>query len=111
MNNSSDNKRLAEAVENLATTITEIIEKKIRNMAEATSVGAPSFGGIHTLTPTQGWVGKKEAAAHLKISTRSLDNWMKKGLIPYIRIGGRVRLKLSEVDEAINRRLKVQARY
>jgi excisionase family DNA binding protein len=106
----SDDKRLAEAVENLAATITEIIEWKIRTRAEAAKPIEPKTSGIDRLTPSQGWVGKKEAAAHLKISLRSLGNWMKKGLIPYIRIGRGVRLKLSEIDEAMNRRVRVEAR-
>lgn len=55
--------------------------------------------------------GKKETAAHLKISLRTLNEWMKKGFIPYIRIGRGLRFKLSEVDEAKKRRLGVEARY
>ena len=111
MNDKSDTKRLAEAVANIATTITEIIELKIKELAEAAKAEEPLCGGMSRLTSAEGWVGKKAAAEHLKISVRSVDNWMKKGLIPYIRIGRGVRIKLSEVDEMLNRRLKVEARY
>jgi len=111
MNNTSDTKRLAEAVANIATTIAEIIEAKIRAAATGADATGLVHGRIDMLTPAEGWAGKKHAAAHLKISLRTLDNWMKKGVIPYIRIGRGVRLKLSEVDEAMKRRLGVVSRY
>ena len=63
------------------------------------------------LTPADGWVGKKEMAEHLKISQATLHGWMKKGTIPYVRLGRSVRFKLSQVDEAVNRRFKVEVRY
>ncbi len=55
----------------------------------------------------EGWVKKADCAKHLNISLRTLNNWMGKGVIPYIRLGERrVFFKLSEVDEAVNRRFK-----
>jgi len=41
MRNNSNDKRLAEAVEDLATTITEIIESKIRVILEAAKAAEP----------------------------------------------------------------------
>lgn len=96
---------------NIATTITEIIELKIKELGEAAKVGASVYGGIDGFTAAEGWVGKKDTAAHLKISLRTLNEWMKKGFIPYIRIGRGLRFKLSEVDEAMKRRLGAEARY
>jgi excisionase family DNA binding protein len=41
---------------------------------------------------------KKEMAAHLRVTERTVENWMVKGL-PYYRLGSRrTRFKLSEVD-------------
>src|SRR5262245_26327758 len=97
MQNQSDTERLAEAVANIATTITDIIEAKIRAGAKPSE---SVCGEINRLTWAEGWVGKKEAAQHLSISQRTVDNWMRKGLLPYIRLGRAVRFKLSEVDEA-----------
>lgn len=111
MNYASDTKRLAEAVANIATTIAGITEVKVREALAGAKAAASIEGGINLLTAAEGWVGKKEAAAHLKISLRTLDNRMKKGVIPHIRIGRGVRFKLSEVDEAIKRRLGVSGRY
>ena len=111
MSNTSDTKRLAEAVANIATTITEIIELKIRELTEATKAAEPVHGGINMLSRADGWVGKKEAAEHLKIGQSTLSNWIRKELIPYVRLGRSVRFKLSQVDEAMNRRLRGMGGY
>lgn len=111
MNYASDTKRLAEAVANIATTIAQIIEVKVREALAGAQAAASKLDGINMLTAAEAWVGKKEAAAHLKISLRTLNSWMKKGVIPHMRIGRGVRFKLSEVDEAMKRRLGVSGRY
>jgi excisionase family DNA binding protein len=112
MSNTSHTKRLAEAVANIVTTIAEIIEVKIREVkAAGPNAAGPVSRGINTLTPAEGWVGKKEAAKHFNVSQRTLHNWMKKGVIPYVRIGRNVRFKLSDADEALKRRLGVAGRY
>lgn len=111
MNDTSDTKRLAEAVANVATTITGIIELKIRELAEAAKAGETVSSGNSRLTPVEGWASRHETAEHLKISQRTLFGWMKKGMIPYVKIGRGVRFRLSEVDEALKRRLGVEARY
>jgi len=49
-------------------------------------------------------------AEHFKISVRTADNWMKRGLLPYIRIGKNVRFKLSEAEEKLNRNFKILGR-
>jgi hypothetical protein len=110
MNDKTETKRLAEAAANLAATITEIIDLKLRALIESRTA-TPECGGINRLTPAEGWVSKKAAAAHLKITPRTLDNWMKRGLVPYVHIGRNVRFKLNDVDETLNRRLRMGARF
>jgi excisionase family DNA binding protein len=110
MNGTSESKRLAEAVANLASTITELIDLKLRQSAGSAKPGDPPPDATSVFSRAEGWVGKKETAEHLGFSQRTVDNWMKNGLIPYIKIGKVVRFKLSEVDEAINRRLKIRCR-
>ena len=112
MRNTSDIQRLAEAVANIATTITEIIESRIRETAAGAKAAEAAHGGINMLTPAEGWVGKKQAAEHFNVSPRTFFySWMKIGVIPYVRIGRSVRFKLSAVDEAMKRRLEVVTRY
>jgi excisionase family DNA binding protein len=48
-------------------------------------------------------VGKSSIARLNSVSTRTVENWMKKGLIPYTKIGGVVRFDLAKVDAALAR--------
>ena len=109
MNDKSDAKRLAEAVANLAATITEIIDSKVRQLADSAKAGEPVPGGIDKLSPAEGWASVQVVVGHLGISRRTLNTWMAKGFIPYVRIGRRILFKLSSVDEAMKRRLGVNA--
>jgi len=105
MSNQTESEKLAYAVAALAGTILEIINEKFKVSIEA-HAGMQPESALFTVksTPSEGWVSKKELAKHFNISLRTVDNWIKKGLIPHIRMGSRrLRFKLSEVDEAINR--------
>jgi excisionase family DNA binding protein len=103
MNNSVDAKTLGRAVESLASAIIEIIESRLRHFAEERKLlRADDFDTQRT--ESEGWVDQKAAAKHLKISRRTLYDWMQKGVIPYVRLGRSVRFRLSDVDEAMKRR-------
>ena len=44
---------------------------------------------------------KWELAPKLRISKRSLDNWMKRGWLPYIKLGRSVRFRWRDVVEQL----------
>jgi excisionase family DNA binding protein len=46
---------------------------------------------------------EQEASTYLRVCRRSLYNWRKAGLIPYIKLGKAVRFRANEVEAAINR--------
>jgi excisionase family DNA binding protein len=46
---------------------------------------------------------EQEASTYLRVCRRSLYNWSKDGLIPYIRLGKAVRFRINEVEAALNR--------
>lgn len=52
---------------------------------------------------TDGLLNKGEVAARLRIGRRSVDNWMRKGLLPYLRLGKVIRFRwpdvLAKLDE------------
>lgn len=52
-------------------------------------------------------VSKKAAAAHCSVTTRTVDQWMSEGRLPYYKIGRTVRFRLSEVDVALNETCRV----
>jgi excisionase family DNA binding protein len=49
-----------------------------------------------------GLLRKKELAQQLAISKRTLDVWMQKGRIPFLKVGRSVRFRLSDVLEKLS---------
>lgn len=47
--------------------------------------------------PPEPWYTKRELAAHLKVSTRTIDRLR----LPFTRVGGQNRYRLSEVEAAL----------
>ena len=45
---------------------------------------------------------KKELAPHLRVGPRTLDEWMRKGRVPFLKIGKTVRFRLADVLEKLN---------
>lgn len=52
---------------------------------------------------TDGLLSKKEVAARLRISPRTLDLWMRKKRIPFLKIGKTVRFRFPDVLEKLSR--------
>ena len=48
------------------------------------------------------WSSLEEIAEHLGVSKDTIRNWIKKGVIPYRRIGKLYKFKISEVDEWVD---------
>jgi excisionase family DNA binding protein len=46
---------------------------------------------------------ENEVSTYLHVCRRSLFNWRKAGLIPYIKLGKSVRFRVNEVEAALNR--------
>ena len=44
------------------------------------------------------WSSLEEIAEHLGVSKDTIRNWIKKGVIPYRRIGKQYKFRVSEVD-------------
>ena len=61
------------------------------------SITSPPKTAHHALMTEQ------EASTYLRVCRRSLYNWRKAGLIPYIKLGKAVRFRINEVEAAINR--------
>ena len=56
------------------------------------------------------WVTREGIAAHLSVDPRTIDRWVRGGLIPFIKIGtGRnspIRFRRSAVDEAVSKGIR-----
>ena len=46
---------------------------------------------------------KQEIAVHFGVTTRTIDDWMKSGLLPYWKIGRLVRFDLPAVQARLNK--------
>ena len=91
MSDISDTKRLADAINALALTMTEIMTERLR---AATDLQEHKIAN-KMIDPM---LNKRELAARMRFSVRAVDNWMKRGLIPYLKIGRSVRFRWSEVE-------------
>lgn len=49
------------------------------------------------------WLTKKEAATYLRLSVRSVETLIKKGLLKSHKIGGAIRLHVDEIDDCVKR--------
>ena len=58
----------------------------------------------------ESWVTRELIAANLSVNPRTIDRWVRGGLIPHIKIGrGRncsIRFRRSAVDEAVSRGIR-----
>lgn len=49
------------------------------------------------------WLSKREAAAHLSVTTRCLTNWQRDRGLPFRQVGGVNLYRRSELDEWVER--------
>jgi excisionase family DNA binding protein len=57
--------------------------------------------------PAEEFITKVEVARRLKKQIRTIDNWMKAGLLPYYKIGRSVNFKWSEVEAHLGENCRV----
>jgi|ERR1043166_1143389 excisionase family DNA binding protein len=84
-------KQLSDAVACLAATITQLIDDQVKAIHERENKQ-------HVLEEVIS-LNKKEVGKMLGIAPRTIDRWMKRGLLPYYKIGRIVRFKLREVQK------------
>ena len=84
-----------------------ILTHNVRTMNSSEPLHAPSSGGI----PHSNVIRKQELAKRLAVSTRTIDNWMAKRLIPYIQISPRFYLyEYDAVLAALKKHYQVDSR-
>ena len=64
-------------------------------------------GGGAAERPVEGFIDKVEVAKRLDKKLRTVDNWMRRGLLPYYKIGRSVSFKWSEVETHLGQNCRV----
>jgi excisionase family DNA binding protein len=57
--------------------------------------------------PVEEFINKSEVARRLGRTLRTIDNWMRRGLLPYFKIGRSVSFKWSDVESHLARTCRV----
>jgi excisionase family DNA binding protein len=57
--------------------------------------------------PTEGFIRKPEVARRLGKKTRTIDNWMRRGLLPYVKAGRSVLFKWEDVEAHLQTKFRV----
>jgi excisionase family DNA binding protein len=111
-------KRLSNAVSGLALTIAEIIQEQVRVLVAAQQDRLNILVDQHERElklrieqhVAEPFLTKKEVAKLLGVTPRGLDNWMKRGLLPYHKIGRTVRFKAKDVERYLDDTCRIQRR-
>jgi hypothetical protein len=56
---------------------------------------------------TEPFIGKVEAARRIGCGVRTLDAWMKRGIVPFYKISKKVAFKWSEIQAVLERNCRV----
>jgi excisionase family DNA binding protein len=56
------------------------------------------------------FINKGEVARRLQKKLRTVDNWMRQGILPYYKIGRSVSFKWSEIEAALMKHCRVSTR-
>ncbi|MCP5525161.1 MAG: helix-turn-helix domain-containing protein [Verrucomicrobiales bacterium] len=55
------------------------------------------------------FLDRQEVARRFQIGSRDLAEWLKNGVLPHFRIGGKIRFRWSEIEDHLNRHCRVPA--
>jgi hypothetical protein len=93
--------RLTKAIANVASVLSQTVAIEIQKNLPARAGEQPA----HFASTTPGWMGKKELAAHLGVSVRTIDNLVARRQVPFVRLSQRcLRFPPSVVDEELKRK-------
>ena len=75
--------------------------------ALASEVKGSELATSQSPAPPEGFIDKSEIARRLNKTIRTVDNWMKRGLLPYYKIGRSVVFKWSDVETHLKANCRV----
>lgn len=63
--------------------------------------------GVPVSAPVEPFIDKPEVGKRLAMRPRTVDDWMKRGLLPYYKVGRSVRFKWSEIETHLGQTCRV----
>jgi excisionase family DNA binding protein len=97
MTTQSDERELAAAIEALATVMTRVLDRRVRQFEEETKQRLQEVWG----TMANPMLTKKDVAARIGVHVRTIDCWMSRRVLPYIKVGRAVRFRWAEVEKSL----------
>ena len=61
---------------------------------------------LHPETPARLALSSREAATTLGVSERTLFSWTASGLLPRVKIGGRVMFRVADIEALLSRHIQ-----
>ena len=77
--------------------VAEIISERVLRLGEAADAKLKELPA-RVPDPV---LNKKDLAERLRVGMRTVDTWMKKGWLPYVKIGKAVRFRWREVERCL----------
>ncbi len=114
MNTISQNQRLSDALAPLVATIAEILEEKLRGMADTQTAqkNAPALESRKSTHPKyHPLMRKKEAAKYFNVSPRTIDKWIRRRLLPHYKLDRVILIKPSDVEQFWDENFRVAAKW
>lgn len=73
------------------------LNSKIESIIQANSQGNPQS------LDSAKWISKQEAAKRLNVCSKTIDSYMKKGILPYSQFKSKLYIKPSDIDKILER--------
>jgi excisionase family DNA binding protein len=71
----------------------------------AKAIQTPPAGALGA--NADGFLDKKELAEHLKLTVRTIENWQRRGALPYVKVGKVVLFHWPDVVEHLRKNFRV----
>jgi hypothetical protein len=65
------------------------------------------IGAATVASAAEPFINKKETARRLSCGMRTLDTWMRRGIVPFYKVSKRVMFRWSEVQTVLERNCRV----
>lgn len=95
--------RILQATPEMQTNIDRLLEGKVILVEKPAAASA-------TAMPFEYYIDKAEVSKRLCVQPRTVDDWMKKRILPFYKVGRSVRFKWSEIEKHLANTSRIEGR-